>query len=57
MKTSRPRVPGTGNSRLREGHSEPGAIPRVSAVASVKGLIDEPGWRWPCVAKLNGCWS
>ena len=29
-------------------------IPSSSAVISVKGLIEEPGWRRPWVARLNG---
>ena len=29
-------------------------MPCSSAVARMNGLIDEPGWRWPLVARLNG---
>ena len=36
---------------------ELGEIPRRSAVASTNGLKAEPGWRWPCVARLKGTWS
>jgi hypothetical protein len=31
-----------------------GEIPSSSAVIRVKGLIEEPGWRWPWVARLKG---
>ena len=34
-----------------------GEIPCSSAVARVNGLIEEPGWRWPWVARLKGCVS
>ena len=30
-----------------------GAIPSRSAAASTNGLKAEPGWRSPCVARLN----
>ena len=30
-----------------------GAIPFRSAAASTNGLKAEPGWRSPCVARLN----
>src|SRR5258707_13859295 len=30
-----------------------GAMPSLSAVARTNGLKDEPGWRSPCVARLN----
>src|SRR3954452_14661535 len=33
---------------------EPGLIPRRSASDSTNGLNEDPGWRWPCVARLNG---
>src|SRR2546423_4205726 len=49
-----PRVPGTGKIFLRELHSEYGLTPWVSAVARANGLNDEPGCRWPLVARLNG---
>ena len=29
-------------------------MPSFSASASMNGLNAEPGWRWPCVARLNG---
>ena len=29
-------------------------MPFLSASASTNGLNDEPGWRWPWVARLNG---
>ena len=45
---------GTLNTRLRDGHTEPGPMPAFSAAARMKGLNEEPGWRWPCVARLNG---
>jgi hypothetical protein len=38
----------------RDDHTEPGPIPRSSAAARMNGLIAEPGWRWPFVARLNG---
>jgi hypothetical protein len=38
-------------------HVELGEIPRRRAVARTNGLKAEPGWRWPCVARLNGTWS
>ncbi len=31
-----------------------GEMPSSRAVISVKGLIEEPGWRWPWVARLKG---
>ena len=52
---SLPRVPGTVMTSLRDGHTDPAEIPRSSAVARTNGLNAEPGWRWPCVARLNGC--
>ena len=30
-------------------------MPASSASASTNGLNAEPGWRWPWVARLNGC--
>jgi hypothetical protein len=30
-----------------------GEMPLFSAVASTNGLNDDPGWRSPCVARLN----
>ena len=30
-----------------------GRAPASSAATSTKVLNDEPGWRWPCVARLN----
>ena len=47
-------LPGTSKTFLREDHTEPGEIPRLSASASTNGLKAEPGWRWPWVARLNG---
>jgi hypothetical protein len=35
----------------------PGEMPWLSAVASVNGLNEEPGWRCPFVARLNGWFS
>ena len=29
-------------------------MPWLSASARMNGLIAEPGWRWPWVARLNG---
>ena len=31
-----------------------GSTPSASARARMNGLIAEPGWRWPLVARLNG---
>ncbi len=45
---------GTGMTIFLEAHVEPGEIPWRSAVASTNGLNAEPGWRWPCVARLKG---
>ena len=35
-------------------HVESGETPSLSACASTNGLNADPGWRWPCVARLNG---
>ena len=32
-------------------------MPFSSAATRVNGLNAEPGWRWPCVARLNGRFS
>ena len=32
----------------------PGPKPFSKAVIRVNGLNDDPGWRWPFVARLNG---
>jgi hypothetical protein len=45
---------GTGMTSFLELHVEAGETPSRSAVASTNGLNAEPGWRWPCVARLNG---
>src|SRR5512133_1453165 len=50
---SLPFVCGTVKIRLRDGHTEP-ALYFFSASARMNGFIDEPGWRWPWVARLNG---
>ncbi len=47
----------TRKKRLRDGYTAPGPMPWRSASAKMKGLIDEPGWRWPWVARLNGALS
>jgi hypothetical protein len=46
--------PGTSKTFLRDDHSEVGEMPSSSASASTNGLKAEPGWRWPCVARLKG---
>src|ERR1700754_2614368 len=46
--------PFTLNTRLRDGNTAAGEMPCRRASARMKGLIDEPGWRWPWVARLNG---
>ena len=62
-RSSRPRrpllaTPGTGNSlRVRSRSVCPGRSRSGSAVTRVKGLNDEPGWRWPLVARLKGSFS
>ncbi len=45
---------GTWKTIRLDSHVEYGEIPRRSAVASTNGLKADPGWRWPCVARLNG---
>ena len=52
---SLPFVPGTVTVSFLDAHTELGEMPRWMAVASTNGLNAEPGWRWPCVARLNGC--
>ena len=52
---SLPFVPGTVTVSFFDAQTELGEMPRWSAVASTNGLNAEPGWRWPCVARLNGC--
>ena len=37
-----------------EVHTDNGLIPFWRAVARMKGLIADPGWRWPLVARLKG---
>ena len=49
-----PGEPGTGNSFFWEAKVEFGSTPLSSASISVNGLNDEPGWRWPLVARLKG---
>jgi hypothetical protein len=41
------------NTFFLEVHVEPGEMPCRSASASTNGLNEEPGCRWPCVARLN----
>src|SRR4051812_29798125 len=45
---------GTLSTSLCDGHEEVGEMPSAYARARMNGLIEEPGWRWPCVARLNG---
>ena len=57
MKCSLPPLLGTMKSCGAESMTESGPYsPDSSATASVNGLNDEPGWRWPSVARLNGNW-
>ena len=52
--TSFPPDPGTGNSFGWEAQVLFGSTPSASARARMNGLIAEPGWRCPLVARLNG---
>ena len=49
-----PCVFGTTNSLTLELHTESGEMPSSSAAARSKALNEEPGWRSPSVAMLNG---
>jgi hypothetical protein len=44
----------THSSIWRELHVDSGETPSLSAWASANVLNVEPGWRCPCVARLNG---
>ena len=55
-KTSLPCLP-KWKVRGSEAKTVSGEIPSSSAVSSVNGLIEEPGWRWPWVARLKGAVS
>ena len=46
--------PGTGNSFGCDAQVLFGSTPSASARTRMNGLIAEPGWRWPLVARLNG---
>jgi hypothetical protein len=46
-----------GNSCGADSKVVSGEIPSSRAVIRVKGLIEEPGWRWPWVARLKGAVS
>ena len=48
---------GTSKSFLRDSHVEYGSMPWRRAAARTKAFQAEPGWRWPCVARLNGACS
>src|SRR2546429_9065042 len=52
-KSSLPPLCGTGNSFCCELQTESGEYPFWSAAARVNALKEEPGWRWPCVARLK----
>jgi hypothetical protein len=39
---------------LCEAQSESGEIPSAYARERMNGLIEDPGWRWPWVARLKG---
>ena len=57
MKCSLPPLLGTMKSWGAESMIESGPyLPDSSATARVNGLNDEPGCRWPSVARLNGYW-
>jgi hypothetical protein len=53
LKSSLPPELGTTNERFFDGHTESGLTPSRSAWASTNALNDDPGWRWPWVARLN----
>ena len=57
MKCSLPPLLGTMKSCGAELMTEsPEYLPDSRAAASVNGLNDDPGWRWPSVARSNGNW-
>jgi hypothetical protein len=48
------RAPGTTKTFLRVDNPAPGPKPFYRPSPSTNGLNAEPGWRRPCVARLNG---
>ncbi len=39
-----------------DAHTDSGEMPSSSAAARSNALNEEPGWRSPSVARLNGLW-